>query len=84
MHVAHEILVPLPGIDTCLLQWKHRVLTSGPPGNSLIHCECAKSLQPCLTLCNPMDCSPPGSSVHRILQTRILEYTAMPSSRGSS
>ena len=35
-------------------------------------------------LCNPMDCSPPGSSVHGILQARILEWVAMPSSRGSS
>ena len=34
------------------------------------------------TLCNSMDCSPPGSSVHRILQARILEWVAMPSSRG--
>ena len=34
--------------------------------------------------CNPMDCSPPGSSVHGILQARILEWVAMPSSRGSS
>ena len=37
-----------------------------------------------LTLCNPMDCSPPGSSAHRILQPRILEWVALPSSRGSS
>ena len=44
----------------------------------------AKSLQSCLTLCDPMDCSPPGSSVHGILQTRILEWVAMPSSRGPS
>ena len=44
----------------------------------------AKLLQSCLTLCDPMDCSPPGSSVHGILQTRILEWVAMPSSRGSS
>ena len=35
-------------------------------------------------LCDPMDCSPPGSSVHGILQTRMLERVAMPSSRGSS
>ena len=34
----------------------------------------AKSLQSCPTLCNPMDYSPPGSSVHRILQARILEW----------
>ena len=40
--------------------------------------------QSCLTVCNPMDCSPPGSSVHGILQARILEGVAMPSSRGSS
>ena len=33
--------------------------------------------QSCLTLCNPMDCSPPGSSVHRILQARILEWVAI-------
>ena len=44
----------------------------------------AKSLQSCLTLCDPMDCSLPGSSVHEILQARILEGVAMPSSRGSS
>ena len=36
-------------------------------------CLRAKSLQSCLTLCHPVDCSPPGSSVHRILQARILE-----------
>ena len=47
-------------------------------------CVCAKSLQPCLTLCDAMDCSPPDSSVHGNLQARILEWIAMPSSRGSS
>ena len=47
-------------------------------------CVCAKSLQLCLTLCDPMDCGPPGSSVHGILQARILEWVAMPFSRGSS
>ena len=40
--------------------------------------------QSCLTLCKPMDCDPPGSSVHGILQTRILQWVAMLSSRGSS
>ena len=44
----------------------------------------ARSLQSCLTLCDPMVYSPPGSSVHRILQARILEWIAMPSSRGYS
>ena len=44
----------------------------------------AKTLQLCPALCDPVDCSPPGSSVHGTLQARILEWVAMPSSRGSS
>ena len=45
---------------------------------------CAKSLQSYLTLCDPMDCSLPGSSAHGILQARILEWVATSPSRGSS
>ena len=40
--------------------------------------------QSCPTLCKPVGCSLPGSSVHGILQTRILQWVAMPFSRGSS
>ena len=40
-----------------------------------------KSLQSCPTLCDPMDCSLLGSSVHGILQARILEWVGMPTSR---
>ena len=40
--------------------------------------------QSCPTLCNAMDCSPLGSSVHGILQARILEWVAVSFSRGSS
>ena len=40
--------------------------------------------QSCPTLCHPMDCSPPVSFVHGILQARILEWVAIPFSRGSS
>ena len=47
-------------------------------------CVFAKSLQSCLTLCDPLDCSLPGSSVHGILQAWTLEWVAMPSFRGSS
>ena len=47
-------------------------------------CVRTKSLQSCLTLYNPMDQSLPGSSVHGILQARILEWVAMSFSRGSS
>ena len=45
---------------------------------------CAKLFQSCLTLSDPIVCSPLGSSVHGILQERLLEWVAMPSSRGSS
>ena len=50
----------------------------------LCACMHAKSLQQCLTLCDLMDCGLPDSSVHELLQERILEWLAMPSSRGSS
>ena len=44
----------------------------------------AKSLQLCLTLCDPVDCSPPHSSVHGIFQARMLEWVAIPFSKESS
>ena len=47
-------------------------------------CVRAKSLLSCLTLCNPMDCSLPGSSVRGILQARTLEWVAVTFSKGSS
>ena len=46
--------------------------------------EWVKIAQSCLTFCSSMDCSPPGSSVLGILQARILEWVAVPFSRGSS
>ena len=55
----------------CSVQWN----------NAMYH---AKSLQSCLTLCDLVDCGLSGSSVHGILQARILEWVAMSSSRGSS
>ena len=45
---------------------------------------CVLVYQLCLTLCNYMDCSPLGSSVHEVLQARILEWVAIPFCRGSS
>ena len=59
-----------------VLQQPHQL-----PMHACVH---AKWLQSCLTLCKPMDCSLPGSSVHEILQARILEWVVIPSSRGSS
>ena len=56
--------------------------------NSQVKYVCAcmhvKSLQSCVTLCDSMDCSPPGSSVHGVFQVRILEWVVIPFSRGSS
>ena len=51
----------------------------------LSSCVCVCSVaQLCTALCDPMDCSPPGSPVHGILQAKILEWVAMPFSRTSS
>ena len=47
-------------------------------------CVCVWAAQSCLILCNPMDCSSPGSSVHEILHARILEWVVIHFSRGSS
>ena len=51
---------------------------------SLITNRVSKVAQSCPTLCDPMDCSLPGSSVPGILQARILEWVAISFSRGSS
>ena len=49
---------------------------------SINMCVCVQLLQSHLTLCNPMHCSPPDSSVHRVFPARILEWVVIPSSRG--
>ena len=46
-------------------------------------CVCMLLIQSCPTLCDPMDCNLPGSSVHEILQARIQEWVAISFSRGS-
>ena len=56
--------------------------TDAPPEDHA--CMHAKSLQSCPTLCDLVDCSPPGSSVHGFLQARILKSVAVPSSKRSS
>ena len=51
----------------------------------LLHCESESEVaQSCLTLCDPMDCSLPGSTIHGIFQARILEWVAISFSRRSS
>ena len=51
--------------------------------HKIIMCVCSVA-QPCLTFCNPTDCSPPGSSVHGIFQASILEQVAIAFSRVSA
>ena len=55
---------------------------ASPPAH--ITCEWVKVAQLCPSICNPVDCSPPGFSVHEILQARVLEWVAIPFSRASS
>ena len=78
------------GLFQCLRHIPKMLSKSAVPASSLlaIH-ECGKKVevlvaQQCLTLWDTTDCSPPGSSVHRILQARILEWVAISFSRGSS
>ena len=60
-------------------------LVTGPLQSSLIWCLSVCSVdQSCPTLCNPIDCSPAGSSAHGIFQARILEWADISFSRGSS
>ena len=54
--------------------WNFPGKNTGVGCHFLLQCMHAKSLQSCPTLCNPMDSSPPASSVYRILQARILEW----------
>ena len=64
------------------------LLNISPQRSSLIALSTVKVksevAQLCPTLCDPVDCSPPGSSLHGILQARILEWVAISFSRGSS
>ena len=64
-----------------LLHWQVVSLPLVPPEKPLYLT--TKTLQSCLTLCNHTVCSLPGSSVHEILQARILEWVAISFSRGT-
>ena len=87
---SHCVRQPWPqGRDQACVVWtgwvcpeKRYHILRGHPSYHICHvCSAAKS---CLTLCDPIDCSLPCSSVHGISQARILEWVATPSSRGSS
>ena len=69
-----------PGIEPASPALVGRFFTLEPPGITHFLGEVAQS---CPTLCDPVDCSLPGSSVHGISQAGILEWVAIPFSRGS-
>ena len=84
LHIP-SIMCELLGISYKTLRWLSNL--SGYESESRFNfcvsvCSCAHSYV--LTLCDPMDCSSPGSFVHGILQARILEWVAIAFSRGSS
>ena len=67
------------------LSWYSTFLELAGEHNRLCVCVCSwVHMQSCLTLCNPMDCSLPGSPVHGIFQSRRLEWVSISFSRGSS
>ena len=84
------------GSNPCLLRWQADFLLLSHLGSPVFivirlllwdgyhTCMCAKLLESHPTLCDPMDCSLPGSFVHGILQAGVLEWVAISSSRGSS
>ena len=77
--------LPHPGIEPMTPALAGTFFTTEPPGKPIcIYLTCVLVAQLCLTLCNPMDCSPPGFSVYGIVQARILEWIAIPFSRGTS
>ena len=85
-HGLFSVCVHSWGLSGCIISslYKTIILIGLRPTSMALFYLSAELLQSCLTLCKPMDCSPPGSSVHGILQARILEWVAMSFSRGSS
>ena len=85
-------ILPTQESNPCLLlgrwilyHWATREVLSLKTFKFFLHIlKCSVVTQSCPTLCDPMDCSPPGSSVHGILQARILEWVAISSFRGCS
>ena len=78
-----QVIFPIQESNQGLLHCRWILYQLSYQGSPL-HVMHAKSLQSCLTLCDPMGSSPPGSPVHGILQATILEWVAFPFSWGSS
>ena len=85
--VRHDLATkpPPPPVFTLFINWYCLLLRDEMVGwrHQLNGHESVLVAQSCRTLCDPMDCSPPGSSVHGISQARILEWVAISCTRGS-
>ena len=80
-HFLLQGIFPTQELNPCLLCLLHWQVGSSPLAPPSFSFNSVQSLQSGPTLCHPMDYSLPGSSVHGILQERILEWVAMPSSK---
>ena len=83
--------VPTTHLQNFCTNTELTIVPSSPSGLPALHLfanwlkgHTCSGAQSCPILCDPVDCSPPGSCIHGILQARILEWAAMPFSRGSS
>ena len=74
-HFLLQRIFPTQRLNLCLLHWQTDSLQLSQQGSEVA--------QSCPTLCDPMDCSLPGSSVHGIFQARVLEWGAIAFSEGS-
>ena len=94
-HFLLQGIFPTQGLNSGLLHCRHGTVQPVSPMSFMEETDlkltlkvaataAAKLLQSCLTLWDPVDCSLPGSSVHRIFQARILEWVVISFSRGSS
>ena len=81
-----KVMVLMHSVNTCLwcafIIWRDVILLLSSPRS--FFSMCVLVTQSCPTLHNSTDCSPSGSSVHRIFQARMLEWVSIPFSRGSS
>ena len=72
--------------DACSSDWDQLMgaINMGATEHGCVHAWAHAVAQPCLILCDPVDGNPPGSSVHGIIQARMLEWVSISSSRRSS
>ena len=81
--LSHFLLHPNPLGHHWASGWAPCVIQQFPT-SYLLYTWFSSVVQSCLTLCGPVDCSPPGSSIYGFLQARVLEWVAISFSRGSS